>query len=88
MASGGLMAVSDRALRHAIKGDEEMTACEVAWLDNGQLRNLIEGAKVLLKAAECELVGREAFPVVPRGEIDAEVAADVRRLAKGEGRRG
>ena len=58
MASGGLLAVTDRAMRHAIVGDEAMTASEVAWLDNGQLRGLIEGAKVLLKAAECELVSR------------------------------
>jgi len=54
----GLTDVSRRALQHAIKADEAMTAAEVAWLDDGQLRGLIEGAKVLLKAAECELVGR------------------------------
>lgn len=60
VTNGGLMAVSVRALKHAIRGEEEMAASEVAWLDDGQLRTLVSGAVLLVKAAECELMRREA----------------------------
>jgi len=51
--------VSERALKLAIKGDLEMTAAEMGWLDDSQLRILIRGARMLLAAAERELIGRQ-----------------------------
>lgn len=55
----GIVDSSDRALRYALKGDEDEVAAEMGWLDDPQLRRLIEAAKLLLKRAEMELMGRE-----------------------------
>lgn len=60
MSSGGIKAVSDRALRAALDGESDTTQTEVAWLDDGQLRRLIHAAKVLMTAAQLELNGRQA----------------------------
>src|ERR1700677_4490577 len=38
---GGIVAVSHRALSHALNRDPQMTACEVAWLDDRQGESLI-----------------------------------------------
>jgi hypothetical protein len=56
--SGGIVAVSHRALSHALKDDDDMTAAEVAWLDNGQLSRLIWACHRLADAAAAELNGR------------------------------
>jgi hypothetical protein len=75
----GMLDVSDRALRHALRGDELMAAAEVAWLDDGQLRALIDGGKRLLKAAELELTGRQAVsgPDAPAATftVDGEIVS-------------
>jgi hypothetical protein len=46
-------------MRSALNGDKEMTACEMGWLDNGQLRLLIAASKTLARCAESELEGRD-----------------------------
>jgi len=57
---GGIVAVSHRALSHALNRDPQMTACEVAWLDDGQLERLILACHHLADTAQAERNGREA----------------------------
>jgi hypothetical protein len=47
-----------RALACALQDDPEMLAAEVAWLDDGHLRQLTEAAGRLQAAAQAELAGR------------------------------
>lgn len=57
---GGIVAVSHRALSHALKDDLQETACEVAWLTDGQLERLIFACYRLADAAAAERNGRQA----------------------------
>jgi hypothetical protein len=60
MAGGGIVAVSQRALSRALRNDGDMTAAEVAWLDDGQLGRLVWACHMLADAAQAELNGRAA----------------------------
>jgi hypothetical protein len=61
-ASGGIVAVSQRALSRALKGDLDMCAAEVVWLEDGQLDRLILACHQLADAAQAERNGRACKP--------------------------
>lgn len=54
----GMSAVCARALAYAINGIDDMLPAEVAWLDNGQLAALVQGAERLRNAAARERASR------------------------------
>jgi len=58
----GIVDVSRRALAAALQGDRDMTAAEMAWLDDGQLGRMIAAAGMMRDAAQAELDGRGAPP--------------------------
>jgi hypothetical protein len=58
--SGGIVAVSQRALSDALRSDLEAAAGEVAFLSDGQLNRLILACHQLADAAAAELNGRQA----------------------------
>lgn len=54
----GIVSVSERALKHALRSESDMTAAEVAWLDDGQLLALVRASLELADAAQAEYNGR------------------------------
>ena len=60
MAPHGIVAVSQRALSHALRYDPFKLAAEVAWLSDGQLDRLVLACHHLADAAQAERNGREA----------------------------
>jgi len=56
--NGGIVAVSQRALSDALRGDLEAVAGEMAWLGDEKLRRLVLACHQLADAAAAELNGR------------------------------